>query len=71
MAPIYTPLRRELAAAFGEAQTENYWVEAHIALELISARLQQALAGTVVESENGAVMEGSAFVRQLLSSRAA
>lgn len=67
MASIYTPLRREITVALGEAQTENPWIEAQIALQLVRARLEQAMAGSVIEGEDGAVMEGSAFVRQLFT----
>lgn len=70
MASIYTPLRREITEALGEAQTENPWIEAQIALQLVRARLEKAMAGSVIEGEDGAVMEGSDFVRQLFTAAA-
>jgi hypothetical protein len=66
-ASIYQPLRRGLTNAIGEAQSENPWINAGIALELCRAELEARFASVMVTASNGEVCDGSDFVRDLLS----
>ena len=55
---IYPELRKELTFALGEAQTENPYVAAGIAMEIVRAKLERCLAGTP---------DGAALIQELLA----
>lgn len=65
-ASIYAELRRDLTNALGGAQTENPWVEAGIALEIMRARLEKHFA-SMEFGDAEQTMTGDAYIQSLLA----
>ena len=63
---IYAELRRDLTNALGESQSENPWVEAGIALEIVRTRLEQHFASMEFGNEERFV-GGDKYIQSLLA----
>lgn len=67
MASIYCELRREVSAALGEAASENCWVEAGIAVEIVRRRLERLMSGAQVQFGDAPPECGDELIRKLLT----
>ena len=65
-ASIYAELRRDLTNALGESQTENPWVEAGIALEIVRKRLEQHFA-SMEFGDSERTVTGNEYIQSLLA----
>lgn len=65
-ASIYAEMRRDLTNALGESQTENPWVAAGIALEIMRKRLEQQFA-TLEFGDAERTVAGDEYIQALLA----
>ena len=60
-------LRREIACALGEAQSESSWVEAGIALEVTKQSLRRRLQHITLFAADGVAVAGDQLIQDLLT----
>lgn len=64
---LHNQLRRDVSCALGEAQSENCWVEAGIAVEVMRQRLETHFRGFVLQDASGNLVRGDQYVRELMA----
>lgn len=67
-ASIHQEIRRDVSSALGEAQSENCWVEAGIAIEVVRQRLERHFRHVLFQStDDGEATPGDEYIRMLLT----
>ena len=65
-ASIHQEIRRDVSSALGEAQSENCWVEAGIAIEIVRQRLEGHFQHVMFQSVDGEATPGDEYIRNLM-----
>lgn len=65
-ASIHQEIRRDVSSALGEAQSENCWVEAGIAIEIVRQRLEGHFRYVMFQSVDGEATPGDEYIRNLM-----
>jgi hypothetical protein len=66
-ASLHQEIRRDVSSALGEAQSENCWVEAGIAIAIVRQRLERHFRHVVFQSVEGEAISGDQYIRSLMS----
>jgi hypothetical protein len=67
-ASIHQEIRRDVSSALGEAQSENCWVEAGIAIEIVRQRLEGHFRHVMFQGTDGEATPGDEYIRNLMRS---
>lgn len=66
-ASLHQEIRRDVSSALGEAQSENCWVEAGIAIEVVRQRLERHFQHVMFQGTDGEATPGDEYIRNLMS----
>ena len=65
-ASLHQEIRRDVSSALGEAQSENCWVEAGIAIEIVCQQLEGHFRHVMFQSMDGEATPGDEYIRNLM-----
>ena len=63
---LHQAIRRDVSSALGEAQSENCWVEAGIAIEVVRQQLERHFRDVMFQSIDGEATPGDEYIRKLM-----
>ena len=63
---LHQEIRREVSSALGEAQSENCWIEAGIAIAVVRQRLERHFRHVMFQDVDGQATPGDEYIRNLM-----